>query len=40
MQPEILDHLDTKNIEDDKEMLKEIYISPQKRQQTTNKVIK
>ena len=36
MQPEILDHLDTKNIEDDKEMLKEIYISPEKRQQTTD----
>ena len=29
----MLDHLKTKNIEDDKEMLKEMYISPEKRQQ-------
>ena len=32
----MLDHLKTENIEDDKEMLKEIYISPEKRQQTTD----
>ena len=29
----MLDHLKTENIEDDKELLKEIYISPEKRQQ-------
>ena len=29
----MLDHLKTENIEDDKEMQKEIYISPEKRQQ-------
>ena len=29
----MLDHLKTENIEVDKEMLKEIYISPEKRQQ-------
>ena len=29
----MLDHLKKENIEDDKEMLKEMYISPEKRQQ-------